>query len=243
MLLRLLLRGCLNQAKSGCQDFAEAFSGIGNLTRELLRAGYEGSSFDIQFEASHDVTHSKGVRLVLDSITCVKQTGLLWIATECSSFVVLCRAISKRSPENQYLGDTSRPFVTTGNLLMTVSSLFFFVAAALQIWVVLEQPQSSCLHHCPLAKAVFEYTGARCFRSYMGCFSGQSVKPLSLFSTWPEVCNLECQRPSWPRDCSLVKRHDDSHRFTGKKEELKFSQCYTPQFAKKVVEICRAAWH
>ena len=243
MLLRLLLRGCLNQAKSGCQDFAEVFSGIGNITRELLRAGYAGSSFDIEFEASHDVTQSEGVRLVLDSITCIKRTGLLWLGTECSSFVVLCRAISKRAPENEYMGDTNRAFVVTGNLLMTVSSSFFFIGAALQIRVVLEQPQSSCLHHCPLAKAVFEYCGARCYRTYMGCFSGQTMKPLSLFSTWPEVCNLECQRPTWPSDRSLVKRHDDSHRFTGKKDELKFSQSYTPQFGRKVVEIRRAAWH
>lgn len=70
---------------------------------------------------------SRGVLLLLDCISAVRRRGLLWIACECCSFTVMCRAVSARSEQINYMGDVSRAFVAEGNLLMTVSSLFYFI--------------------------------------------------------------------------------------------------------------------
>ena len=109
MLLSLILRGFRNQQTSdpACphDHFCEAFSGTGNLTRECLRMGLRGSAFDWVYEAEeHNLCSSKGVRLVLDCISGLCWHGLLWIACECSSFTVLCRAVSCRHEGNGLLG-------------------------------------------------------------------------------------------------------------------------------------------
>jgi hypothetical protein len=239
MLLSLILRGFRNQQTSdpACphDHFCEAYSGTGNLTRECLRMGLRGSAFDWVYEAEeHNLCSSKGVRLVLDCISGLCWHGLLWIACECSSFTVLCRAVSCRHEGNGFLGDTSRNFVATGNLLMCVSSLFYFISYALQVYVVLEQPQNSCLQFCEPICGVFRFTGTVAFRVYLGSYGSPSVKPLSLFTTWKNIQRLESSKPKC--ESQLVTR-DESGAFTGIKDELFKSQEYTASFARCVAHL------
>ena len=93
-LVLLVLRGRRNQMKHGAHDFGEIFAGCANLTKEMIRGGYCGSAIDMIYDQSQNVLVGKGLRLVLDSISCIKYGGLLWLATKCSSFVVLCRALT-----------------------------------------------------------------------------------------------------------------------------------------------------
>ena len=133
-LVKIIMRGYRNQmTNSNLHHFCECFAGVGNLTRELLRAGYEGSGFDNVYSESQNLLESSGLQLVLNCLTSLRRRGLLWLGTPCSSFVVLCRAQSMRHESNSFLGDTSRRFVVIGNALGEMSSLLYFIAWC-QLW-------------------------------------------------------------------------------------------------------------
>lgn len=163
-----LMRGHRNQSGNDCFSFAEIFAGQANLSKEFARAGFEGTAIDIRFGSSHDILTVKGMRLCLDAVCSLKRQAMLWVATACSSFVILCRAQSRRDASTNFLGDLQRRFVLTGNALCEASSMLFFVAYALQIYVTLENPTSSVIDKCPSLSGVFAYVKPWCFTTYMG---------------------------------------------------------------------------
>eukprot|EP00438_Fugacium_kawagutii_P001598 Skav204352 [mRNA] locus=scaffold866:500:1387:+ [translate_table: standard] len=244
-LIILILRGRQNQRKADVHDFVEVFAGCARLTLEMIRAGFEGSAFDLLFNpVEQNVLDSKGLRLVIDALSCVKYGGLCWIATKCSSFVSLCLCQSQRSATNNFMGDETRPFVRNGNDLMQISSLLFLLAYLCGLWPVVEQPLSSVLPDCPAMRTVLRFTSARKCVTYLGSYEGPSQKPLQLWSPWHRVQTLH--RPK-PMDLvaaePLARRHGDSdERFTGNKELLRESEAYTAAFGKAVVQLCQAEW-
>lgn len=244
-LIILILRGRQNQRKADVHDFIEVFAGSANLSLEMIRAGFEGSAFDVLFHAEEqNVLASKGLRLVIDGLSRVKYGGLCWIATKCSSFVALCRCQSQRSATNDFMGDATREFVRNGNDLMQISSLMFLLAYLCGLWPVVEQPLSSVLPDCPAMRTVIQFTSARKCVTYLGAFEGPSQKPLQLWSPWHRIQMLH--RPK-PMDLvavePLVRRHGDSgERFTGNKDLLRESEAYTKAFGKAVVQLCQAEW-
>ena len=239
-LLIIVLRGLHNKVKSNAYHFVEVFAGCANLTLELLRGGYRGSAFDIVFESCHNALSRDGLRLLLDAITSVRDRGLVWLATQCSSWVVLCRHQSQRYEANGFLGDVRRPFVVLGNHLMEISCLLFLVAHLVGLHVVLEQPGSSVMPLCRSMRSVLELTTSRKFSTYMGAFNGPSQKQLQLWSPWPKVALLERAKPVGMVCEPLVRHHGD--QFTGYKDKLAESQQYTCEFGQAVMEICRAEW-
>ena len=241
MLLKLIMRGYRNQmSNSELHHFCECFSGVGNLTRELLRAGFKGSAFDSEYTADHNLLDSSGFELVLNCLTALRRHALLWLGTPCSSFVVLCRAQSLRNAINSWLGDESRGFVSIGNALGELSAMLMFVAHCLSIWVVLEQPHSSCLPNMPSMSTVLYFCQAQKHTTYMGQFGGSSMKQLQLWSNWARITDLECPRPAAGGGELLVRRDGDA--FTGNKDNLVLSQVYTRSFGRAVARICRDEW-
>ena len=83
-------------------------------------------------------------------------------------------------------------------------------------------------------KGVLEFSKAMTFKTYLGSFGAQSVKPLSLYSTWSGIAELECAKPVC--ESSLVTR-DYNGGFTGRREELLKSQEYTPAFGRRVAQL------
>ena len=242
-LVLLVLRGRRNQMKHGAHDFGEIFAGCANLTKEMIRGGYCGSAIDMIYDQSQNVLVGNGLRLVLDSISCIKYGGLLWLATKCSSFVVLCRAVSQRNAENHYLGDTGRAFVSEGNNLMEITAMLYLIAFLCGLMPVLEQPSSSVLPGCLSMKLVLIFTKALKCTTYLGCFGGPSQKPLQLWSPRPCIYMLQRARPVDMFSEPLVRRHgDDDHQFTGHKDLLVQSQQYTEEFGKAIMDMCRAEW-
>ena len=235
------MRGVKNQQRGDqAFEFIEIFAGRGNLTLELLCAGFNGSGYDIDFDRAHNALTSHGLRLILDNLGCVKRRGLCWLATRCSSFVVLCRHQSQRQESNGWLGDVSRMFVRTGNHLMEISSIIFLVAYLLGLYPVLEQPTSSVMPSCWTFQTVYRFTASRKFVTYMGCFGGASQKPLQLLSPWNRIGLLQREKPTHMISEPLVRRHDG--QFTGHKDLLADSQVYTRLFGRAVKDICQAEW-
>ena len=188
----------------------------------------------------HNALSRSGLRLLLDAVTSIREGGLVWIATQCSSWVVLCRHQSQRCEANGFLG-CQRPFVVLGNNLMMISCILFWVAHLVGLHVVLEQPSSSVMPLCRPMRTVLEVTCSRRFNTYMGSFNGPSVKPLQLWSPWSKVALLEREKPVGMVAEPLVQHHGD-HQFTGFKDKLAESQQYTCEFGQAVMEICRTEW-
>lgn len=246
MLVAIVLRTFQNRGKNAPKfDFVEIFAGVGHLSREMIRAGYKGCAFDINFDpTTQDALQACGLKLFVEAVGLVKRNGLAWLGTQCSSFVILCRHQAQRALDNFFLGpgcggEDSPIFVQVGNGLMEVSSLLFFLCYLLEVWVVLEQPMTSCMPECPSMKGVLFYTQSARYVTYMGHYGGPSCKPLQLHSTWPAIAGLVCPRPAGGGE-ALVTRHGD--QFTGNKTLLVQSQAYTPEFGRKVAEICRSQW-
>lgn len=240
MLVKVIMRGCRNRMSgSNLDDFCECFSGVGNLTRELLRAGFSGSGFDSCNSENQNILDSSGLELMLNCLTALRRQGLLWLGTPCSSFVVLCRAQSLRNLANSFLGDESKGFVAVGNALGEISALLFFLAWCLDIFVILEQPQSSCLPVMATMKIVLRFCRAQRYTTYMGQYGGASAKPLQLWSTWPRVSALECPRPETGGEALVIR---EGTAFTGCKHLLELSQIYTSIFGRAVAQICQSEW-
>lgn len=236
------MRSFRNQACDAAMDFMEVFAGKANITREFLRNGYRGCGIDVNFfdDDSHNLLSSTGLRLALDAVSTLRSAACLWIATPCSSFVILCRAQSKRYPANNFLGDCSRPFVQAGNMLLEASSILYFIGWALGVHVILENPTSSVIGRTPSLCGLFSLVRPWCFTTYMGAFFGRTVKPLFLWSTLGDIRQLAVDRPNVPGDDELV--HRDGQRFTGCKLALQESEVYTPAFARAVVSIFSNVW-
>ena len=125
MLLGLLLHAWRNRAEKQdqCYEFVEFFAGMGNLSKECIKAGKRGVPLDICFSQHHDLCEPRGLRLALQCL-CLTQSGsLTWFGTPCSSFVPLCLSQSQRTPQNNFVGDESREYVRRGNQLMQVTAL------------------------------------------------------------------------------------------------------------------------
>ena len=71
--------------------------GAGNLSRELLRAGWEGVAVDIRYGPDHDVCHVRGFRMAINAVCETRNQGLVWFGTPCSSFVQLCKYSTGRN--------------------------------------------------------------------------------------------------------------------------------------------------
>ena len=100
---------------------------------------------DILFEEGHGALSSGGLKLFILALCLTTEQALVWIATQCSSFVSLCVSVSKRKAQNCWMGDQSREFVLNGNCQMIVSALIYFLSRLLGNVTLLEQPLNSSL--------------------------------------------------------------------------------------------------
>ena len=85
------------------------------------------------------------VQLWLLCLCCCGAGSFLSFAPECSNFVCLSVSKSCQNEANNFMGDTSREFVRTGNPLMILHSMLMAIALALGHHVRLEQPSSSSM--------------------------------------------------------------------------------------------------
>ena len=105
---RLLFSLKRNIRQSARFHFVEIFAGQGNLSRELLRAGWEGVAVDIRYGPDHNVCHVRGFRMAINAVCETCNQGLVWFGTPCSSFVQLCKYSTGRNITNDWMGDEHR---------------------------------------------------------------------------------------------------------------------------------------
>ena len=125
--MKFFINFCHDQRRvrqSAKYHFVEFFAGNGNLSRELLRDGWEGVAVDIKYSADHNLLSVRGLRLAINAVLETHSGGLLSFGTPCSSFVKICRYSAKSSMENGWMGDESQSLACQeGNQLMYVTLL------------------------------------------------------------------------------------------------------------------------
>ena len=160
------------QGSKPLRHFVEYWCGTANVTKEMIKAGFEGAGFDIIHSHMHSCLDICGLRLWMDMLMSICGHGLCWLGPPCSSFFVLCLVQSQRYDWNQWWGDTTRTFVRTGNSHVQVAAIMFLVSCVTGIMVFLEQPDNSCLHKCPPRRSVLSIVKALHVKTYLGAFSG-----------------------------------------------------------------------
>lgn len=237
MLLALLMR-CHYHRKRGAAvlQYVEVFCGKGNLSRACIAAGLLGVSLDICVNPQHDVLTSDGLRLMLLAITATVLGALLWVATPCSSFVILSSSVCQRNLTNAYMGDTGRFCVQQGNVLADISGLALLLGILGGLKDGMEQPSSSCLPETPIVNAVLRFGGYLKTNTYHYCFGGPTLKPLQLWSHSSFLSALARSRPSVPSmESSALAQKNADGSFTGRHDLLVESQEYTLQFGRCIV--------
>ena len=167
---------------------------------------------------------------------------LIWFGTQCSSFVLMCKPVSKRNASNGWLGDTGKTFVKDGNKQMHITSLMCFLSWLIGCCPVLEQPISSVLPKISPLSTVLRFTRFKRTVTWMGSFKGGSPKPLQLFHI--AAVHQKLKRPCLAfkfRQTISVNRFCDKNckaKFRGAKC-LKASQEYTAEFGRAVAVITK----
>ena len=218
--------------------FVEFWCGSGQLSQALLSFGFDGAGLDVNLSEEHNCLMSSGLRLWMDLLMSIVEHGLCWMGPPCSSFVILCLALSQRYDYNDWWGDTSREFVRRGNMHMQIAALFFLLACVLGLQVCLEQPSNSCMCQLPPMSSVLSFVRASKITTYLGAFGGPTQKPLQIWCTRGAYSQLIRQKPGHACDSgtSLVTRNDDGS-FTGVKDLLVESGAYTREFGQHVSKI------
>ena len=238
ILLALVDRAYLNRETfdgDGLLDFLEFYGGVGNLSRELLLRHLHGAIFDTMYRpVDHDCL-GQGFRLWLDALCSTCEGALVWLGTQCSSFVALCASVSKRCLENQWMGDNRREFVQVGNSHLVVTALVYFLATLLQCATCLEQPLNSCLPDCPLMASVLTFCNAIKVNTHLGSFGADTPKPLQIWTTCRELQHLWRPKPSNLPGALVSKGPNGA--FTGLKEQLVASGIYPRAFGAEVADL------
>ena len=238
MLVALLIRTHHHRRNGRCWlQYLEVFAGKGNLSRAAIEAGLQGASLDIEMNQDHDILQAYGLKLLLSCLTATLAGALLWVATPCSTFVILSSSVCKRTFENQYLGDIQRYCVQEGNVLADLSGLVLLLGFLLSLKDGMEQPSSSVMPCTPAIRAVLEYIGGRKTETFHFNFGAPTLKPLQLWSSCPYMTRMKRDRPSVAciEASALAEKDQTSGGFTGRKELLKESQEYTLEFGRSVI--------
>ena len=209
-------------------DCIEYSSGMGNLSKGLIKEGFRVCSFDIIYSKAHDCLSASGLRLWITALCCLAPDGFIWFGTKCSSFVSICLAGSQRSIDNQFFGDHSKAFVQEGNSLMMITAFLFVFGSALNHHVTLEQPLN------PIMKSVITFFSCKRCVTYLGAFGAPSMKPIQLISTRSLEC-LERDRPC--NSSEPLASRGSNGEYTGKKNALKDSENYPVQFGRAVAKV------
>ena len=238
MMLAIIARTLCNRRKGRAWlDCVEYFAGRGALSREALRQGFQVCALDREISDHHDVlSSSEALRLWFTVLSATRAGALVWHGTPCSSFSIMCRAVSKRTPDNNWLGDEALAFVREGNLLADLTSLTMLLAYLCDCDECLEQSGTSVMGQTPSLCGVLAYIEAVRAVTYHACFGSASLKPFQVWSSKRKILALNRNKPQMAGSGDELAVRSDNGAFTGVKTKLRESEHYTPLFARAILE-------
>jgi hypothetical protein len=209
----------------------EVFAGVGNLAKAFANIDMPCAVFDKRYDALHqDINSAEGYTRLVGTIAQVATNGLVWFAPQCSTWVWVGRAHTKRT-KTEPLGDVSRADVASSNEQAERIAALIHLCHSLRLWYMIEQPTSSSFFSHPDIKRALENTGARSAALQLGRVGAKSVKPLKLVGTAPwlnGVAETVQRRPMLDSPESLVEQK--GRWLTGKKAQMVESSAYPMEF-------------
>ena len=109
----------------------------------------------------HDLGSTLGLLLALQQTLRLQRSGLLWMGPPCSSFGFMASSCHKRTMV-QPMGDTTRQFVRTGNLLSSRATLLALVALSRSVFYFLENPGQTMLEYFPYVRFLMSLDYLNC---------------------------------------------------------------------------------
>ena len=237
MITALCMRTWVNRRSGKAKlQYVEYFCGRANLSRAAIEEGFVGVSLDVSMNPNHNVLEGGGLRLWLLALSSTVAGALIWVGCPCSSFVVLCRSVTKRYEDNMFLGDENHMCVLEGNVLGDISGLMLLICFLLDCQDGFEQPQNSVAPESACLAAVLAFIQSKRTITYHYLFGGNTLKPLQLWSSQEWMLWMHRPRPSGcVSDEQLVDR-DEGGAFTGIHSELFESQHYTMEFGRAIIK-------
>ena len=170
--------------------------------------------------------------------------GVAMIGVECKSFTWVSWYSSQR--HKNILGDDSRPFVQTGNVMaMWVGWVCFWLTAHGAFYMV-ENPSTSILKKHPSFSILDKSVKQTRVCTWLGAFDTKMAnpKPVHLFTTAPvHVVKIHLKKKK-PRKSSTNQKawfKDDRGWVTGT-ARLTDTGVYPPQFGAAFADMCEQLW-
>ncbi len=190
-------------------------------------------------------TDAKGFGQSVRHVLRVVECGTVIFAIQCSSLVFLSRSTSGRDTWRP-LGDTTMPFVKDGNSGILHASALCLLCYRRNVRPLVENPSSSILGAVPpfdllVNLGILEVLGT----TDLGAFQGESKKSLRLWSkeatafAREHLCKKTGQSSKKKTNLVHVKKTATGVKVTGKKDALKQSQAYTPEFGRAISRVTR----
>ena len=185
-------------------DVVELWSGVGSIARAAKAKSFAAETFDFVDSPDQNILKKDGFELALALVLQIREGGLLWLAPVCSSFCWLNLAKTKRSRQNNYVGDTLYPNVALGNAGAEIACFLFTVAWARGVEAVIENPPCSYLWKYPaIAELRSRMTLTLCTAIAYRCrfdpnpYGTRYLKGYKLCATgsWANAVGLKCVCP------------------------------------------------
>lgn len=239
--IALLLEAAGPALKLSVVTGLEVFSGMGELSSAFALLVGPFLTFEILNDDAEDIMWRSGVMILLEKFLSIAFEGLLWLGTPCKSWVALSRSFTHRSliqpsgPDKHHTSQRQCDYLDGHNSIAELTALFIRSAAALGIYVIVEQPVSSLLFHYEAMLKALAAVDAHAISFEMSAFEGESPKPLLLKGTAPclqtfrEVFLLRKGMASKTtmRLTRTTTNASGKQQFTGKSRELTASSGYT----------------
>ena len=194
----------------------------------------------IELNDGEDITTTAGLKLTISYICRCKEKGLVWLGTPCSSWIFVGRSNAER-----YVwwpaGNTKKAYTRAHNNLAEISANLAWLAFCLGVYVMIEQPLTSCLFdYGPVFQKMFRI-GLQRKAVHLDGFGAESQKPLQLHSNVPWLEELR-RSSQWRHqfaspNVKLTTRRQNEHGVqvvTGKRAAMKDSSAYPAEFGKVV---------
>ena len=120
---------------------------------------------------------------------------------------------------------------------MILTSTLWLLGHLLDCVCCLEQPLGSVMPQAPPLSTVLSFVQAERVVTWHSAFGAPSAKPLQLWSNNPVVQTLRRKKPTGVKLEPLATRGSSSGEgFSGVRDRMKGSECYTAEFGKAVAE-------
>ena len=224
----------------------EMFCGVAAIAREFAKLQLPAMGFDVLKDpVLNDILTPYGFIYATTMVMSLDQrTGILWLATVCSSWVWMSRNSTGRSIRNP-LGGTGTS-TTQGNTMVARCSLLVLVCIAVGNSWALEQPATSFMVMHPAMAWIRSFHGRVNNASWyqcdtcMGAFGAKTVKPTKIYGNRRLVLALGRSQAGVRGDSNTVTTVKvdpvTGVRSTNGGPGLKETQAYTPGFGAAVLE-------